>query len=125
LRLLKKEKTRHLYFEDLTTNFILHQNRFLTPGLKMNSNLTAFNLSGTYTMGGGADLHMDVGVLNLLLGNNKKRIEKIKSGETTTGPDFENKQHLVISREQNKYKVNLSNRKQREEKALALKKEFQ
>lgn len=124
LRLLKKEKTRHLYFEDLTTNFILSNNRFLTPGLRMNSNLAAFNLSGSYTMGGGADLNMDVGVLNMLVGNNKRRIEKIKAGDSTLAPNFENKQHLVITREQDKYKVKLSNRKQREEKAFAIKQEF-
>ncbi|HYH57005.1 MAG TPA: hypothetical protein VD772_10360, partial [Anseongella sp.] len=103
---------------------ILDRNRFLTPGVPMNSNLTAFNLSGAYTMGGGADLNMDVHVLNMLVGNNKRRIEKIRSGDSTLAPGNQNKQYLVITREQQKYKVHLSNRKQREARAVALKQEF-
>ncbi len=124
LKMLKNERTRHLYFEDMTTNFILNDKQFLTPGLRMNSNLTAFNLSGTYTMGGGAHLNMDVGVMSILVGNNKRRIEKIQAGDSSLAPNFKNKQHLLITRENQKYKVNLSNRKQREERALALKQEF-
>ena len=60
----------------------------------------------------------------MLLGNNKRRIEKIQTGDSTIAPNFQNKQHLVITRDQQKYKVNLSNKKQREERSIALKQDF-
>jgi len=124
LRLLREERTRHLYFENVTTSFLLRQNEFLSPGLNLNSNLTAFQLAGTYTMGGGAELNMDVNLLPVLFGNNKKRIERIKADSVKTRSRT-GKQHLLLRREQNKFKVRLSNRKQREQRMRALKYEFQ
>jgi len=124
LRLLRKERTRHLYFENVTTSFLLRNNEFLTPALSLNSNLTAFQLAGTYTMGGGADLNMDVSLLPALFGNNKRRIEKIQNDSLVTRSKV-GKQHLVLRREQNKFKVRLINRKQREQRASALLYDFQ
>jgi len=124
LRLLREERTRHLYFESVTTSFLLRNNEILSPGLSLNSNLTAFQLAGTYTMGGNADLNMDVSLFPVLFGNNKRRIERIRADSTATRARV-GKQHLVLRREQNKFKVRLSNRKQREQRVSALHYDFQ
>jgi hypothetical protein len=123
LRFLRKERTGHLYFEDVNTNFLLRDSQFITPGLALNSNLTAFELSGSYTMGGSANLNMDVNVLSVLFGNNKRRIERIQSDSLEQR--VQKKQHLQLSREQNKYKVRLSDRKEREKSGRALQQQFQ
>ncbi|PSR52788.1 hypothetical protein AHMF7605_04240 [Adhaeribacter arboris] len=123
LRFLRKQRTEHLYFDDVTTKFILENNQFITPRLSMNSNLTDFELSGRYIMGGGANLNMDINVLNVLFGNNKKRIEKIQDDSTKTD-DNGNMQHLLLTREQEKYKVRLTNRKDRAANNKALREEF-
>ena len=124
LRFLRRERTQHLYFEDVATNFLQKDNLFITPGLSMNSNLTSFDLSGTYTMGGAANLNMDINVLNVLFGNNKRRIERIQSDSLSVVGN-QKKQHLLLRREQNKYKVRLHSRKDRAASAVALKKQFQ
>jgi hypothetical protein len=81
-------------------------------------------------MGGGANLNMDVNVLSVLFGNNKRRIEKIQNDstaldkDTVDAPKAGRKQHLLVFREQNKYKVKLSNRKSRDENTRALRAEY-
>jgi len=124
LRLLREERTRHLYFENVNTSFLLRHYEILSPGLRLNSNLTAFQLAGTYTMGGAAELNMDVNILPVLFGNNKRRIEKIQADSTTIRSKA-GKQHLLLQREQNKFKVKLSNRKLREQRLQNLKTSFQ
>lgn len=124
LSFLRKERTNHLYFEDVTTRFILQNNQFITPKLQLNSNLTDFELSGRYVMGGGAKLNMDINVLNVLFGNNKRRIERIQADSTAAKND-QNKQHLQLIRDQNKYKVRLHNKKDRADNAQILKEEFE
>ena len=124
LRLLREERTRHLYFENVNTSFLLRHNEILSPGLRLNSNLTAFQLAGTYTMGGAAELNMDVNILPVLFGNNKRRIERIQADSTTTNSKA-GRQHLLLQREQNKFKVKLSNRKLREQRMRVLKTDFQ
>lgn len=123
LRFIRKERTGHLYFENVTTNFLLRDSQFVTPGLALNSNLTAFELSGSYTMGGAANLNMDVNVLSVLFGNNKRRIERIQA-DSLTASRVQKKQHLQLFREGNKYKVRLSDRKEREKSGRALQQEF-
>jgi hypothetical protein len=128
LRFLRQERTSHLYFEDVHSSFIMKNNKFITPGIELNSNLTDFRLSGSYTMGGDAHLHMDVNVLSVLFGNNRRRIEKIRNDSTATNslpfPRVNRKQHLFVSRDQDKYKVKLHNRKTRDENARALRTEY-
>ena len=81
-------------------------------------------------MGGPAQLHMDVNVLSVLFGNNKRRIEKILADTAATpadslaAPRGGRKQHLLVLREQNRYKVRLRNRKARDESARALKAQY-
>ncbi|MDQ3290048.1 MAG: AsmA family protein, partial [Bacteroidota bacterium] len=123
LSFLRKERTQHLYFDDVKTKFIMQSNQFITPRLSMNSNLTDFELSGRYVMGGGANLNMDINVLNVLFGNNKKRIEKIQNDSVETDNNSL-MQHLSLTREQEKYKVKLSNRKDRAANNKALREEF-
>lgn len=131
LRFLRHERTSHLYFQDVHSTFILQDETFITPGFDLNSNLTDFRLSGTYTMGGPAQLHMDVNVLSVLFGNNKRRIEKILADTTAATPADRQaaprggrKQHLLVLREQNRYKVRLRNRKARDESARVLKAQY-
>lgn len=123
LRFLRDERTKHLYFEEVNTSFIMKDNHFITPGLPLNSNLTNIDMSGTYTMGGGANLNVDINVFNVLFGNNKRRIEKIQSDSLALNTQ-RRQQHLLIFREQDKYKVKLSNRREREKSGLALRQEF-
>lgn len=123
LRFLRKERTEHLYFEEVKTHFVLKDRQFITPGLRLNSNLTAFELSGTYTMQGPAHINMDINIFNVLFGNNKRRIERIQADSVTSQNKL--KHHLLLIREQDKYKVKLRNRKEREASALALQSEFQ
>ncbi|MGV3505478.1 MAG: AsmA-like C-terminal region-containing protein [Adhaeribacter sp.] len=132
LRFLRRQRTGHLYFQDVRADFLLDHNRFLTPGFDLNSNLTDFRLGGSYTMEGPANLHLDVNVLSILFGNNKKRIEKIKAdttalpGDSLAGKKTGRKQHLQVLREphQLKYKVKLSNRKTRDQDLQALRAEY-
>jgi hypothetical protein len=129
LRFLRRERISHLYFQDVHSSFILEKNKFLTPGFDLNSNLTDFSLSGSYTMGGGANLNMDVTVLSVLFGNNKRRIEKIRADSAAAVPDTAaakggRKQHLLVFREQDKFKVKLNSRKNRDENARALRSEY-
>jgi hypothetical protein len=129
LRFLRRERISHLYFQDVHSSFILEKNKFLTPGFDLNSNLTDFSLSGSYTMGGGANLNMDVNVLSVLFGNNKRRIEKIRADSAAAVPDTAaakggRKQHLLVFREQDKFKVKLNSRKNRDENARALRSEY-
>ncbi|QNF34951.1 hypothetical protein HUW51_20320 [Adhaeribacter swui] len=122
LRFLRNERTRHLFFDDVTTRFVMQNNQFITPKVRMNSNLTDFELSGKYKMGGSADLNMDINVFNVLFGNNKKRIEKIQDSTATLSSS--NLQHLILTREQDKYKVKLGNKKDRITNNKALLSEF-
>lgn len=133
LRFLRRERTGHLYFQDVQADFLLNQNRFLAPGFDLNSNLSDFRLGGSYTMDGPAKLHLDVNVLSVLFGNNKKRIEKIKAdsasvpGDTLAEKKTSRKTHLQVLREpgQLKYKVKLSNRKNRDQDLRALRQEYE
>ncbi|MFD2247470.1 AsmA family protein [Pontibacter ruber] len=123
LGFMRKERTEHLYFEDVNADFVLYKNKFLTPGFSLNNNLSSFDLRGSYTMKGNANLSMDVNVLNILFGNNERRIEQIQEDSLALKSN-KRQQHLLLVREQDKYKVKLSNRKERESITDTLRNEF-
>jgi hypothetical protein len=87
LKFMKEERTRHLFFEPVSTVFVLNQGQLLIPKLPLNSNLTNLELSGSYGFAdGSADLYVGFKPLQALFGNNEKRIERIQNGEPLTNP---------------------------------------
>ncbi|MDO1449396.1 AsmA family protein [Rhodocytophaga aerolata] len=122
-RFLRKERSRHIYFDDLTTHFLLHDNRFISTGVNLINNIAPFELSGSYQMNGPADFYLDVNVLDVLFSNNKRRIEEIKNkdGQQT---NRHKKQHLHITREKDSYHVKLFQQKERESIRQAIHREF-
>ncbi|MCP2045435.1 hypothetical protein [Pontibacter sp. HSC-36F09] len=123
LGFMRKERTEHLFFEDVEADFVLYRNKFVAPGFSMNNNLSSFDLRGSYTMRGDASLSVDINVFNILFGNNQRRIEQIQE-DSLSLKNSPSKQHLLLVRDQDKYKVKLSNRKEREDIALVLQNEF-
>lgn len=123
LGFMRKERTGHLFFEDVDADFVLYKNKFVAPGFSLNNNLSAFDLRGSYTMKGAANLSLDVNVFDILFGNNERRIEKIQEDSLSLNNN-QSKQHLLLVREEEKYKVKLSNRKEREDISLVLRNEF-
>ena len=83
LHLLSPRRTGHLYFEPVQSQFLLDQGRLLIPGLNLSSNLTDMQVTGEYGFNGRADLFVGLSPLQTLFGNNRKRIERIQSGEAT------------------------------------------
>jgi hypothetical protein len=124
-RFLRKERSRHIYFDDLTTHFILHNSRFITTGVNLVNNIAPFELSGSYQMNGPANLYLDVHVLDILFSNNKRRIEDIKNKEgDDAGKHTHKKQHLYISRNNDAYHVKLFHQKEREAARQTIHQEF-
>ncbi len=124
LRFLRKERTRHLFFEDVHTHFLLRNHEFITPGLNLNNNLAALALSGNYIMRGPAKLNLDVNILNVLFGNNQRRIDKIQQTDSVSEQKEVRGQHLILVRQDNKYKIKLSSKKERETNVQSLNQEF-
>ncbi|RSK29925.1 AsmA-like C-terminal region-containing protein [Hymenobacter metallilatus] len=86
LRLLSPRRTGHLYFEPLQPRFVLDGGRLLIPSLNLSSNLTDMQVTGEYSLDGHANLYVGLSPFQALLGNNRKRIARIQSGEATTRP---------------------------------------
>jgi hypothetical protein len=123
LHFLREKRTRHIHFEDVHTQFVLHQGRFITPGTNLTNNISYFYLSGSYTMEQSSDLYVEVSLLDVLFGNNDRRIRRIKADPTPT-QEKQGKQHLFLHREQGKYQVKLSQRKDSDVAKQQLRKEF-
>jgi hypothetical protein len=87
LRFLKAERTSHLYFEPVSTRFILDRGQILIPSLNLNSNLADLHVSGRYGLDGRANLYVGLNPLQAFIGNNDKRIARIQSGEALSRPD--------------------------------------
>ncbi|SET99146.1 AsmA-like C-terminal region-containing protein [Hymenobacter actinosclerus] len=83
LRMLSPRRTGHLYFEPVQADFLLDKGQLLIPGLNLSSNLTDMQVTGEYGLDGRADLYVGLSPLQTLFGNNRKRIERIRSGEAT------------------------------------------
>ncbi len=78
---LFKKRTGHLFFEPVSTEFVLSRGQLLIPNLRLNSNLTELQVSGRYDLDGRANLYVGLNVLHALTGNNDKRIARIQAGE--------------------------------------------
>jgi hypothetical protein len=123
LHFLREKKTSHLYFEDVNMKFILDRGRFIVPGTELNSNLSHLFLAGTYTMGKEADLHFDVAILDVLFGNNKRRVEKVVTDQELGKPRMV--RHLALQREAGQYKLRLFNKQENLQAMQQMREEFQ
>ena len=81
LRFMKAGRTGHLYFEPVSTEFVLARGELLIPDLRLNSNLSNLAVSGRYGLDGRADLFIGLQPLQALFGNNDKRVARIQHGE--------------------------------------------
>jgi hypothetical protein len=120
-KFVKKERTGHLFFEPVSTEFLLNGGQVLIPSLKLNSNLTELEISGRYGLDGRANLYVGMNPLNILFGNNKRRVERIQSGE----PMRSRKPRLTyvnLRRDApaTKYQVKLFQKKEQQQQQAAL-----
>ncbi len=123
LHFLREKKTSHLYFEDVDMKFILDRGRFIVPGTELNTNLSHLFLAGTYTMEKEANLHFDVAILDVLFGNNKRRVEKVVTDQELGKPRLV--KHLALQREAGQYKLRLFNKQENLQAVQQMRDEFQ
>ncbi|MCI1186227.1 AsmA-like C-terminal region-containing protein [Hymenobacter sp. DH14] len=95
LKILKSERTSHLYFEPVQGEFVLGEGQLLIPGLRLNSNLSNLDVSGHYGLSGATNLYIGLQPMKALFGNNEKRIERIQNGEPMTKADAKGKDKLT------------------------------
>ena len=95
LKVLKSERTSHLYFEPVQAEFVLAQGQVLIPKLRLNSNLSNLEVSGHYGLNGATNLFIGLQPMKALFGNNEKRIERIQNGEPMTKADAKGKGKLT------------------------------
>ncbi|SHI89910.1 AsmA-like C-terminal region [Hymenobacter daecheongensis DSM 21074] len=81
LKFMKAERTGHLFFEPVSSEFILNRGQLLIPDLDLNSNLSNLQVSGRYFLDGRADLYVGLNPMQALFGNNDKRIERIRNNQ--------------------------------------------
>jgi hypothetical protein len=81
LKFMKTERTSHLFFEPVSTQFLLHEGRVLIPSLRLNSNLSNLEVSGYYQLDGRANLYVGLNPLQVLFGDNRKRVDRIKNDQ--------------------------------------------
>ena len=81
LKFLSKKRVGHLYFEPVNTAFFLDRGRILIPDLHLNSNLTSMAVSGEYNLLGQANLYVGMNPLQVIFGNNSKRVARIEAGK--------------------------------------------
>jgi len=87
LKFMKTERTGHLYFEPVRSEFLLSQGQLLIPGLRLNSNLSNLEISGTYGLDGRSNLYVGLKPMQALFGNNDKRVARIQNGEPVSHAD--------------------------------------
>ncbi|OUJ74269.1 AsmA family protein [Hymenobacter crusticola] len=126
LRFLKDERTNHLYFEPVSTRFILDRGQLLIPSLHLNSNLSDLHVSGRYGLDGRANLYVGLSPLQALFGNNEKRIERIQSGEALRRPNRA-LTYVNLNRPSPgvKYGVRLFKKGEQRQQQAALRKQYQ
>jgi uncharacterized protein involved in outer membrane biogenesis len=95
LKVLKSERTSHLYFEPVQGEFVLAEGQVLIPELRLNSNLSNLEISGHYGLSGATNLYIGLQPFKALFGNNDKRIERIQKGEPMTKADAKGKGKLA------------------------------
>jgi hypothetical protein len=120
-KFVKKERTGHLFFEPVSTEFLLNGGQVLIPSLKLNSNLTELEVSGRYGLDGRANLYVGMNPLNILFGSNKRRIERIQSGEPMR-PRSPRLTYVNLRRDApaTKYQVKLFQKKEQQQQQATL-----
>lgn len=115
-----KKRTSHLYFEPVSTEFVLGKGQLLIPDLHLDSNLTELQVSGRYGLDGRANLFIGINPIHAFLGNNRKRIARIQAGEEVNRHDSK-LTYVNLSREQphTKYQVRVFQKhEQRQQQAI-------
>jgi len=125
LKFMKAERTGHLYFEPVSSSFVLSQGQLLIPRLRLNSNLSNLEVSGTYVLDGRANLYVGLSPLQALFGNNDKRIERIQKGELLARPK-NRLTYVSLSRSVPgvKYKMRLFQKDEQREQQAALRQQY-
>ena len=123
LKVLKK-RTSHLYFEPVSTEFVLSRGQLLIPDLRLDSNLTELEVSGRYGFDGRANLFIGMNPLHALLGNNQKRIARIQAGESVNRHDSK-LTYVNLSREQphTKYQVRVFQKNEQHQQQAVLRRQ--
>jgi hypothetical protein len=124
-KFVKKERTGHLFFEPVSTEFLLNGGQVLIPSLKLNSNLTELEVSGRYNLDGRANLYVGMNPLNVLFGSNKRRIERIQNGEPMR-PRTPRLTYVNLRRDVpgTKYQVKLFQRKEQQQQQTTLRQQY-
>ncbi|MBC6989422.1 AsmA-like C-terminal region-containing protein [Hymenobacter sp. BT491] len=121
LKFMKEERTSHLFFEPVSTQFVLNRGQLMIPSLRLNSNLSNLEISGNYFLDGRTDLYVGLNPLQALFGDNKKRIERIQSGQLVRSsrgrPTYVN---LHRSAAGSKYKVRLFKKEEQRQQQATL-----
>lgn len=86
LKLIRKERSGHLYFEPVSTQLVLDKGEVLIPSLVLNSSLTNLEVSGTYGLDGHANLYIGANPMQAFFGNNDKRIRRIQHNQPLARP---------------------------------------
>ncbi|MET4073803.1 AsmA-like C-terminal region-containing protein [Hymenobacter sp. UYCo722] len=125
LKILKSERTGHLYFEPVQGEFVLAEGQVLIPELRLNSNLSNLEVSGHYGLSGATNLFIGLQPMKALFGNNDKRIERIQNGEPMTKADAKGKDKLTYvslrrTAPGEKFQVRLFQRDERREAQVRL-----
>lgn len=120
-KFIKKDRTAHLFFEPVSTEFILNGGQLLIPSLRLNSNLTELEVSGRYNLDGRANLYVGMNPLNVLFGNNKRRVERIQSGAPMR-PRSPRLTYVNLRRDEpgTKYQVKLFQKKEQQQQQATL-----
>ncbi len=123
LRFMKAERTGHLYFEPFSSEFMLDHGQLLIPGLRLNSNLSNLEVSGTYGLDGRTNLFIGLKPLQALFGNNTKRVGRIQHDEpVSTGKGNRKLTYVNLSRPApgQKYKVRLFQKDEQRQQQASL-----
>jgi len=120
-----KKRTEHLYFEPVSTEFVLSRGELLIPNLRLDSNLTELQINGRYDLDGRANLYVGMNPLHALFGSNRKRIARIQAGEATT-PHDSKLSYVSLSREapRTKYRVKLFQKHEQRQAQAALRRQM-
>jgi hypothetical protein len=120
-----KKRTEHLFFEPVSTEFVLSRGELLIPNLRLDSNLTELQVNGRYDLDGPANLYIGMNPLHALFGDNKKRIARIQAGESTTRHDSKlSYVNLTRDAPRSKYRVKLFQKHEQRQEQVALRQQF-
>ena len=125
LKFMKAERTSHLYFEPFSSEFLLTEGQLLVPGLRLNSNLSNLEISGTYGLDGRSNLFIGLKPLQALFGNNNKRVERIQNDKPVSRSTGKlTYLNLRRSAPGEKYKVRLFQKEEQRQEQARLRRQY-